>query len=148
MPSADGKGKTLTPQQWSDIKNRLLTRISELFDKHQPKFKKILDESEGKKVGIAFGCLVNNSETSPRTKVRTRYSEVHTDEVDDTFDDPDQLTLGITRPPTQENEHEDDDEKTEKPNAASEPTPPPPTEEKKTGRGTRNVGLGAKKKTT
>ena len=71
-----------------DMKSKFLKRIGELWDLHADEFMRVALESEDKKVRVGWGAKIDFSETVAKLKTEMSFSEAHTDNREDDFDNP------------------------------------------------------------
>ncbi|MCA9730222.1 MAG: hypothetical protein KC729_21235 [Candidatus Eisenbacteria bacterium] len=64
--------------------------VEALLRGHFREIDKVRDESDTKKVNVAFGILIDGSESVPKILTRIRFAQTVTDERVDTLEDPKQ----------------------------------------------------------
>lgn len=64
--------------------------VEALLRSHFREIDKVREESDTKKVNVAFGILIDGSESVPKILTRIRFAQTVTDERVDTLEDPKQ----------------------------------------------------------
>ena len=78
-----------------EMRDKFLERAGELWSKHEKEFSEVIEESESKKINLAFSAKLDFSESSAVLETKISFSQVMSDGAADTFDDPNQPPLSI-----------------------------------------------------
>ena len=72
----------------SDIKDKFIERIGELWETHESEFIGVLEDSEKKCVNLTFRAELDFSESTAKLTTAMSFSQVMKDRKEDDFDDP------------------------------------------------------------
>lgn len=67
--------------------------VADLYEVHEGEIRKVLNESETKKVSVTFGVEIDESESEHVVEIRMRFSQCVTDCRTNKIDDPNQPPL-------------------------------------------------------
>jgi len=76
-----------------EAKSLFLERAAELWKTHSASILKIIEDSEGRKMNVAFSCMMDFSESVAGVDTRISFSETVTDKRHDDIDDGSQLNI-------------------------------------------------------